>query len=235
MISVLLIDDDSELTKLLQEYLEEEQFHLDAAHDGVAGLEKALNHQYAVVVLDVMLPGMSGLDVLKQLRQKSSVPVLMLTARGEEDDRILGLELGADDYLSKPFNPRELVARVRAILRRRDTRDETGRPKIEVGALVLDPAGMSVSLDGRAVRLSPAAVAASAQAALSAGGREGVAAWAVGEVHRQPEILVYFIDPAGRELLDRTPRGRPLPSAGDRSAPIVTGPDGARYRVLIRR
>src|SRR5437660_7081898 len=93
MISVLLIDDDSELTKLLQEYLEEEQFHLDAAHDGVAGLEKALNHQYAVVVLDVMLPGMSGLDVLKQLRQKSSVPVLMLTARGSELDRILGWSL----------------------------------------------------------------------------------------------------------------------------------------------
>src|SRR5947207_14507874 len=118
MISVLLIDDDSELTKLLEEYLQEEQFHLDAAHDGVTGLGKALHNQYAVVVLDVMLPGMSGLDVLKQLRQKTSVPVLMLTARGSEVDRILGLELGADDYLAKPFNPRELVARLRAILRR---------------------------------------------------------------------------------------------------------------------
>src|SRR5437879_12109653 len=132
MISVLLIDDDSELTKLLQEYLEEEQFHLDAAHDGVAGLDKALNHQYAVVVLDVMLPGMSGLDVLKQLRQKSSVPVLMLTARGSESDRILGLELGADDYLAKPFNPRELVARIRAILRR-----TTGAPPLASQALRL--------------------------------------------------------------------------------------------------
>src|SRR5215467_7436149 len=118
MTSVLLIDDDTELTKLLQEYLEAEQFHLDPAHDGVSGLEKALKNQYAVVVLDVMLPGMSGLDVLKKLRQKSPVPVLMLTARGSELDRILGLELGADDYLPKPFNPRELVARLRAILRR---------------------------------------------------------------------------------------------------------------------
>src|SRR5690348_13638256 len=118
MTSVLLIDDDTELTKLLEEYLEEEQFQLDFAHDGVTGLEKALHNQYAVVVLDVMLPGMSGLDVLKQLRQKTSVPVLMLTARGSELDRILGLELGADDYLPKPFNPRELVARLRAILRR---------------------------------------------------------------------------------------------------------------------
>ena len=86
MTSVLLIDDDTELTKLLQEYLEEEQFHLDAAHDGVLGLQKALANQYAVVVLDVMLPGMSGLDVLKQLRQKTTVPVLMLTARGSELD-----------------------------------------------------------------------------------------------------------------------------------------------------
>jgi two-component system response regulator CpxR len=118
MTSVLLIDDDSELTRLLEEYLQEEQLQLDAAHDGRDGLEKALNHSYSVVVLDVMLPGMSGLDVLKQLRQKSSVPVLMLTARGSELDRILGLELGADDYLAKPFNPRELVARIRAILRR---------------------------------------------------------------------------------------------------------------------
>ncbi|MFI5107195.1 MAG: response regulator, partial [Terriglobales bacterium] len=118
MVSVLLIDDDTELSKLLEEYLQSEQLHLDAAHDGPSGLQKALSNQYAVVVLDVMLPGMSGLDVLKQLRQKSAVPVLMLTARGSELDRILGLELGADDYLAKPFNPRELVARLRAILRR---------------------------------------------------------------------------------------------------------------------
>src|SRR5260370_19841348 len=118
MASVLLIDDDIELSKLLEEYLQSEQFHLDAAHDGPGGLQKALAGQYAVVVLDVMLPGMSGLDVLKQLRQKSAVPVLMLTARGSELDRILGLELGADDYLPKLFNPRELEAKLRAILRR---------------------------------------------------------------------------------------------------------------------
>ena len=118
MVSVLLIDDDVELSKLLEEYLQSEQLRLDAAFDGPSGLEKALTNQYAVVILDVMLPGMSGLDVLKQLRQKSGVPVLMLTARGSELDRILGLELGADDYLPKPFNPRELVARLRAILRR---------------------------------------------------------------------------------------------------------------------
>src|ERR1051325_6674226 len=95
MVSVLLIDDDTELSKLLEEYLQSEQFELDSAHDAPGGLEKALGNRYAAVILDVMLPGMSGLDVLKQLRQKSSVPVLMLTARGSELDRIRGLELGA--------------------------------------------------------------------------------------------------------------------------------------------
>src|ERR1043166_2174341 len=99
MVSVLLIDDDTELSKLLEEYLQSEQFDLHAAHAGPGGLEKALAGSCYAVVLDVMLPGMSGLDVLKQLRQKSAVPVLMLTARGSELDRILGLELGADDYL----------------------------------------------------------------------------------------------------------------------------------------
>src|SRR5213595_1916842 len=158
MISVLLIDDDSELTKLLQEYLEEEQFHLDAAHDGVAGLEKALNHQYAVVVLDVMLPGMSGLDVLKQLRQKTSVPVLMLTARGSVVDRIVGLEIGADDYLPKPFNPRELVARLRAILRRTRTSERTGSGQpsemLRVGEVELDPGTRTVLQTGKPVELT---------------------------------------------------------------------------------
>jgi DNA-binding response OmpR family regulator len=159
MIPVLLIDDDSELTKLLEEYLEEEQFHLDAAHDGVSGLEKALNQQYSVVVLDVMLPGMSGLDVLKQLRQKSSVPVLMLTARGSELDRILGLELGADDYLAKPFNPRELVARLRAILRRTQAGGAShGAPSqpIRLADIELHPESRSVTAGGKAVTLTGA-------------------------------------------------------------------------------
>jgi len=102
--------------------------HLDFAHDGRVGLEKALKGTYGVVVLDVMLPGMSGLDVLKQLRQKSDVPVLMLTARGSELDRILGLELGADDYLPKPFTSRELLARLRAILRRTNNTGPAAAP-----------------------------------------------------------------------------------------------------------
>lgn len=156
MTSVLLIDDDTELTKLLEEYLEEEQFHLDAAHDGVAGLDKALNNQYSVVVLDVMLPGMSGLDVLKQLRQKSSVPVLMLTARGSELDRILGLELGADDYLPKPFNPRELVARLRAILRRTVSGTTVSSQPVHVADVELHPESRSVTCGGKPVTLTGA-------------------------------------------------------------------------------
>ncbi|HEU4413443.1 MAG TPA: response regulator transcription factor [Candidatus Angelobacter sp.] len=157
MVSVLLIDDDTELSKLLEEYLQSEQFELDAAHDGPSGLEKALATHYAAVILDVMLPGMSGLDVLKQLRQKSSVPVLMLTARGSELDRILGLELGADDYLPKPFNPRELVARLRAILRR--AAGATGAAStqpIHLAGVELHPESRSVTCVGKPVNLTGA-------------------------------------------------------------------------------
>lgn len=157
MASVLLIDDDAELTKLLEEYLQSEQLQVEAAHDGPSGLEKAQNGQYAVVVLDVMLPGMSGLDVLKQLRQKSSVPVLMLTARGSELDRILGLELGADDYLPKPFNPRELVARLRAILRRTSGAQGAapGQP-LHVADIEIHPESRSVACAGKPVTLTGA-------------------------------------------------------------------------------
>ncbi len=156
MASVLLIDDDIELSKLLEEYLQSEQFTLDAAHDGPGGLEKALSDRYAVVVLDVMLPGMSGLDVLKQLRQKTSVPVLMLTARGSELDRILGLELGADDYLPKPFNPRELVARLRAILRRTSGTATTAAHPVHLADVELHPESRSVICGGKSVTLTGA-------------------------------------------------------------------------------
>lgn len=155
MTSVLLVDDDTELSKLLEEYLQSEQLSLESAHDGPSGLEKALSNHPAVVVLDVMLPGMSGLDVLKQLRQKSSVPVLMLTARGSELDRILGLELGADDYLAKPFNPRELVARLRAILRRTSGASVAGHP-MHLADVELHPESRSVTCGGKAVTLTGA-------------------------------------------------------------------------------
>lgn len=115
---VLLIDDDVELCELIAQYMEMEGFDIEAVHDGLCGVEQALAGQHTLVVLDVMLPGMPGFDVLRRIRAHSRIPVLMLTARGEAIDRILGLELGADDYLSKPFDPRELAARIRAILRR---------------------------------------------------------------------------------------------------------------------
>ena len=115
---VLLIDDDVELCELLAQYLETEGFDIEVVHDGLCGVEQALAGQHSLVVLDVMLPGMPGFDVLRRIRAHSRIPVLMLTARGEAIDRILGLELGADDYLPKPFDPRELAARIRAILRR---------------------------------------------------------------------------------------------------------------------
>jgi DNA-binding response OmpR family regulator len=115
---LLIIDDDVELCEVLSERLERDGFSLDAVHDGQKGLERARCGQYALVILDLMLPRMPGLDVLRRLRSESEIPVLILTARGEDVDRILGLEIGADDYLPKPFNPRELIARIRAILRR---------------------------------------------------------------------------------------------------------------------
>lgn len=115
---VLIIDDDLELCALLKERLSTENFVTDAVHDGHAGVDRALSQDYSLIVLDLMLPGIGGLDVLRAIRMRSSVPVLILTARGEDVERILGLEIGADDYVPKPFNPRELIARIRAILRR---------------------------------------------------------------------------------------------------------------------
>lgn len=115
---ILLIDDDAELSQLVTDYLKLDGFSLDHAADGIIGLQRAQTGAYQLILLDIMLPGLDGLSLLRQLRQTSYCPVLMLTARGDDIDRILGLELGADDYLAKPFNPRELSARVRAILRR---------------------------------------------------------------------------------------------------------------------
>ena len=115
---VLLVDDDVELCEMLIEYLGTEGFMVDAVHDGESGTQQALSGKYDVVVLDVMLPGINGFEALQRIRAASQTPVLMLTARGDDVDRIVGLEMGSDDYLPKPCNPRELVARLRAILRR---------------------------------------------------------------------------------------------------------------------
>jgi two-component system response regulator CpxR len=144
---VLIVDDDIELCRLLSERLSSEGFALEAVHDGPRGLERVLAEEHALVILDLMLPGMGGLDVLRRLRMHSPVPVLILTARGEDVDRILGLEIGADDYLAKPFNPRELIARIRAILRR-TSRSAASGGSVTVGDLQLDPAARDVWMDG---------------------------------------------------------------------------------------
>jgi two-component system, OmpR family, response regulator len=118
MAKVLLVDDDVDLSTMLKEFLEHEGFAVDVVHDGESGVRLALAGDYAIAVLDVMMPGISGIEALRRIRAGSRMPVLMLTARGDDVDRVIGLELGADDYVPKPCTPRELVARVRAILRR---------------------------------------------------------------------------------------------------------------------
>jgi two-component system response regulator CpxR len=152
-VQVLVIDDDVEMGRLLREFLSQEGFTVELAHDGPTGVQKALTGKPGIAVLDVMLPGMDGFTVLRKIREKSRLPVLMLTARGEDIDRIVGLELGADDYLPKPFNPRELAARLRAILRRYQAAVEPGA-RLEVNGVVLDPATREVHVDGRSVELT---------------------------------------------------------------------------------
>ena len=150
---VLIVDDDIELCRLLSERLGTEGFALEAVHDGARGLERVLSDEHALIILDLMLPGMGGLDVLRRVRTHSPVPVLILTARGEDVDRILGLEIGADDYLPKPFNPRELIARIRAILRR-TSRSATVSNSVIVGEVQLDPSAREVRMNGIQIDLT---------------------------------------------------------------------------------
>ena len=150
---ILLIDDDVELCSLLDELLTREGFEVTMEHDGARGLERAQSESWDLIVLDVMLPRLDGFEVLRQLRRTSMAPVLMLTARGEDVDRIIGLELGADDYLPKPFNPRELIARIRAILRRIEAKPPDTR-RIEINGVALDPGSREVFKDGKRVEMT---------------------------------------------------------------------------------
>ena len=151
---ILLVDDDAELCGLLGEFLKREGFAVTWEHDGRSGLEKVLAGGCDLVVLDVMLPGMDGFEILRRLRQHSKVPVIMLTARGEDVDRIVGLELGADDYLPKPFNPRELAARIRAVLRRYEQRPQAALALVEVNGVKLDPGTREVIAYGKRIELT---------------------------------------------------------------------------------
>ncbi len=156
---VLIIDDDTKLCRLLSEYLEPLGYEIETAFTGPEGLEKAIHGTFGAVILDVMLPGMNGLEVLRQLRAVSQVPVLMLTALGEEPDRIVGLEMGADDYLPKTFSSRELLARLRAVIRRSVVTAQTKEPPavapVSVGDLWLDIEARSASLAGEPLVLTP--------------------------------------------------------------------------------
>jgi DNA-binding response OmpR family regulator len=136
---ILIVDDDVKLTEMIQEFLELESFAVSVTHDGNAALAVDLR-DVDLIVLDVMLPGAPGFQVLKQIRRKSSIPVIMLTARGEDVDRIIGLEIGADDYVQKPVNPRELVARIRAVLRRTVAGGTAFSGDLSVGEIRLNPA-----------------------------------------------------------------------------------------------
>jgi len=150
---LLIVEDDVELCGLLAERFCSDGFSLEAVHDGARGLERALSGEHKLVILDLMLPRLGGLDVLRKLRAQSGIPVLILTARGEDVDRILGLELGADDYLPKPFNPRELIARVRAILRRASPTRSDGE-RLTAGDITLDTAAREAWINSRQVNLT---------------------------------------------------------------------------------
>jgi DNA-binding response OmpR family regulator len=156
---LLVIDDDKKLCRLIREYLEPLGYEVESAHTGPDGLHQAQAGQYQAIILDVMLPGMDGFEVLKQLRRTSDVPVLMLTSRGEEPDRIVGLEIGADDYLPKTFSTRELLARLRAVTRRATRAAPGAQPEgeaeIVVGKLRVNPAARVALLDDQPLTLTP--------------------------------------------------------------------------------
>lgn len=151
---ILLVDDDVELVDLLRDYLEREGFAVTAAHDGIAGAALALSGEHELVVLDVMMPGIDGIATLSLIRTGSSLPVIMLTARGDDLDRIAGLELGADDYVPKPCSPRELGARIRAILKRSSGQVGAMPSVIVSGSLTVWPAQRRAERDGKALELT---------------------------------------------------------------------------------
>src|ERR1700730_9449079 len=155
MQQILVIDDDMELCELVTEYLEPDGFKVEAVHDGEAGLERAISGEHVLAVLDYMLPGMNGFDVLRKIRARSRLPIVMLTARGDDINRIIGLQIGADDYLPKPFNPLELVARINAVLRRTQSERDQAKPEvIVVGDIEMDNRTRTVRRGDESIELT---------------------------------------------------------------------------------
>jgi two-component system response regulator CpxR len=200
MDSLLIVDDDVELCEMLESYLHSEGFRVASVHSAADGVEESLSGRYSLMILDVMLPGKSGFEVLRRIRADSNIPVLMLTARGDEVDRIVGLEVGADDYLAKPFNPRELVARIRAILRRAAIPSEQASDRERGRSLVIGDVQMD--LGARWVRV----------------GREEVELTSV-----EFDLLKLLLRSAGRTVsraeISRSVLNRPL-HASDRSIDV---------------
>ena len=153
--TILVVDDEKKIVDLVRTYLEREGYRVVAAHDGKAALDLARKEKPALIVLDWMLPGLSGVDVCRTLRAESAVPIVMLTARAEESDKLIGLELGADDYITKPFSPRELVARVRAVLRRSEAAGAQVQESVTVGEVTADLGRHEVRVSGRVVEVTP--------------------------------------------------------------------------------
>jgi DNA-binding response OmpR family regulator len=151
---ILVVEDDPDIVCVVKSYLERSEFVVDTASDGLSGLARALEDPPALIVLDWMLPGIDGLEFMKRLRNEQQTPVIMLTARGEEDDRIKGLQLGADDYVPKPFSPRELVARIEAVLRRMQPPTEQEQEPLTRGPLVIDPSRHNVTRDDEPIELT---------------------------------------------------------------------------------
>jgi DNA-binding response OmpR family regulator len=148
-----VVDDEPNIVELARMYLEKEGYRVESASDGATALEQIQTHEPALIVLDLMLPELDGFEVCRRTRAKSDVPIIMLTARDEDVDKIVGLELGADDYLTKPFNPRELVARVKAILRRSERSSRPNEKPLHVADLTIDPARREVSVAGEPIAL----------------------------------------------------------------------------------
>ncbi|TAH74844.1 MAG: response regulator transcription factor [Anaerolineaceae bacterium] len=157
MDKILIVDDDERIRDMIKEYATFESFEIDEASDGVEALNSLLNNKYSLIILDVMMPKMDGWQVCKVIRKTSDVPIIMLTARGEEYDKLLGFELGVDDYITKPFSPRELIARIKAIIRRseqiHDKKDDNN--KVKVGGIEIDFNSRNVYVDGSNVSLTP--------------------------------------------------------------------------------
>jgi DNA-binding response OmpR family regulator len=154
-VQIVIIEDDAVVAHTLQLYLEHAGYEPVVTRDGMNGLERAGGKEVVLVILDLMIPGISGYEVCKRLRQKSTVPIMMLTARASEDDRVIGLDLGADDYVTKPFHPREVVARVQALLRRASPQQSAPPPPVVIGNLEINSWGRSVYLRGQPVALTP--------------------------------------------------------------------------------